>query len=285
LALKVGAFVFLNGQFVPEAQAVVPVNDRGFMYGDGLFETMRVCNGRPFRMAQHLERMMLGADFLKIKCPFPPEELQDFAGQLIGKNQMPEAVLRVTLTRGPGERGYTPQTDSRPTVVMTVHSAPPMDVGNPVQWRLITSSYRIPAGDPLSSFKTMSKLVHVMARMEAVEKGADEALLVNTSGEVAETASGNLFWVYQDNICTMPTGRGVLPGITRSVVLEICRTLGLPTNKRVIKPEALRKSEGIFITQSTLGIVPVMTPDGEPVVPSLLLDPVLRAYHEMLAKP
>jgi aminodeoxychorismate lyase len=277
--------VFLNGQFLPEAQAVVPVNDRGFMYGDGLFETMRVCGGRPFRMAQHLERMTRGADFLKIKCPFTPKELQDFAGELIGQNQMPEAILRVTLTRGPGERGYTPQIDSQPTVVMTLHTAPPMDVGNPVQWRLITSSYRIPAADPLSSFKTMSKLVHVMARLEAVEKDADEALLVNTNGEVAETASGNLFWVYQDNICTVPTGRGVLPGITRSVVLEICRTLGLPTNKCVIKPRALRNSEGIFITQSVLGIVPVTALDGEPVAPSSLLDPVLRAYHEMLAQP
>ena len=293
---------FLNGHFLPEAQAVVPVNDRGFMYGDGLFETMRVCNGRPFRMAQHLERMTRGADFLKIKCPFTPKELQNFAGQLIGQNQMPEAVLRVTLTRGPGERGYTPQIDSQPTVVMTLHTAPGApasgtacsdpslsqavpEAGAPIQWRLITSSYRIPAGDPLSSFKTANKLIHIMARMEAVEKGADEALLVNTNGEVAETASGNLFWVYQDSFCTVPTGRGVLPGITRSVVLEICQTLGLPTNKRVIKPKALRNSEGIFITQSALGIVPVTTLDGEPVAPSPLLDPVLCAYHEMLAKP
>jgi len=277
--------VFLNGQFLPEAQAVVPVNDRGFMYGDGLFETLRVCQGRPFRMAQHLERMTRGADFLKIKCPFAPKELQDFAGQLIEQNRMPEAILRVTLTRGPGERGYTPQIGSRPTVVMTLHTAPPMDVENPVQWRLITSSYRIPAADPLSSFKTANKLIHIMARMEAVEKDADEALLINTNGEVAETASGNLFWVYQENICTAPTGRGVLPGITRSVVLEICQTLGLPTNEHVIKPKALRNSEGIFITQSALGIVPVATLDGEPVAPSPLLDPVLRAYHEMLAKP
>jgi aminodeoxychorismate lyase len=277
--------VFLNGQFVPEAQAVVPVNDRGFMYGDGLFETMRVCGGRPFRMAQHLERMTRGADFLKIKCPFTPKELVNFAEQLIGQNQMPEAVLRVTLTRGPGERGYTPQIDSQPTVVMTLHTTPPMDVENPVQWRLITSSYRIPAGDPLSSFKTANKLIHIMARMEAVEKDADEALLVNTNGEVAETASGNLFWVYQDNICTVPAGRGVLPGITRSVVLEICQTLGLPTNKRVIKPEALRNSEGIFITQSALGIVPVTTLDGEPVAPSPLVGQISRAYNEMLAQP
>jgi branched-subunit amino acid aminotransferase/4-amino-4-deoxychorismate lyase len=216
-------------------------------------------------MAQHLERMMGGADFLKIKCPFTPKELLNFAEQLIGKNQMPEAVLRVTLTRGPGERGDTPQIDRQPTVVMTLHAAPPMDVGNPVQWRLITSSYRIPAGDPLSSFKTMSKLVHVMARLAAVEQDADQALLVNTNGEVVETAGGNLFWIHHENICTAPTGCGVLPGITSVVVLEICRTLGLPTNKCVIKPRALRNSEGIFITQSALGIVPVATLDGEPI--------------------
>lgn len=277
--------IFLNGQFVPEAQAVVPVNDRGFLYGDGLFETLRVCGGRPFRLAQHLERMTRGADFLKIQCPFTPKELQNFAGQLIGQNQMPEAVLRVTLTRGPGERGYTPPIDSRPTVVMTLHPAPPMDVENPVQWRLITSSYRIPAADPLSSFKTANKLIHIVARMEAVEKDADEALLVNTNGEVAETAGGNLFWVYQGNICTVPTSRGVLPGITRAVVLEICRTLGLPTNKRVIKPEALRKSAGLFITQSALGIVPVTTLDGKPVAPSPLVEQISRAYGEVLAKP
>ncbi len=275
--------VFLNGQFVPEAQALIPVNDRGFLYGDGLFETLRVYDGRPFRLPQHLERMTLGADFLKIKCPFTQEELQDFAGQLIEKNKMPEAVLRVTLTRGPGERGYTPKNGGPPTVVMTLHAAPPL--GNPIQWKLVTSSYRISAGDPLSSFKTTSKLVHVMARREAVEKGADEALLINTNGEVAETAGGNLFWIYDGKICTVPASCGVLPGITRAVVLEICQTLGLPVNERAIKPGALKSAEGIFITQSVLGIVPVATLDGEPVAPSPLVGRISRAYHEMLAKP
>jgi aminodeoxychorismate lyase len=274
--------VFLNGQFVPETQALVPVNDRGFLYGDGLFETMRVVNGRPFRMTQHLERMMRSADFLKIKCPFTPKELQRFAGQLIGKNQMPEAILRVTLTRGPGERGYTPEADGKPTVVMTLHAVPPL--GKPIQWSLVTSSFRVLAADPLAAFKTMNKLVHVMARMEAVEKGADEALLINTNGEVAETAGGNLFWVCNDNICTTPTDCGVLPGITRAVVLEICQTLGLPVNKRVIKPEALRSSEGIFVTQSAIGIVPVATFDGEPVGLSPLVYRIARAYNEMLGK-
>jgi branched-subunit amino acid aminotransferase/4-amino-4-deoxychorismate lyase len=122
-----------------------------------------------------------------------------------------------------------------------------------------------------------------MARAEAAEKGADEALLVNTNGEVAETASGNIFWIYHDKICTVPTGRGVLPGITRAIVLEICQTMGLQTNKRVIKPEALRNSEGIFVTQSALGIIPISSFDGETVKPSPLVDQISRAYEEMLA--
>src|ERR1051326_1338966 len=119
--------VFLNGQFVAETQAVVSVNDRGFMYGDGLFETMRVFNGKPFRMAQHLERMVRGADYLKIKLPHTPKELQQLAAQIIEKNSMPDSILRVTLTRGPGERGYSPRGADKPTIVITLYPAPPLD--------------------------------------------------------------------------------------------------------------------------------------------------------------
>jgi len=273
--------VFLNGQFVPEAQAVVPINDRSFLLGDGLFETMRVVDGKPFRFAQHLERMTRGADFLKIKPPFAPRELEKFAAQLIEQNKSPDAILRVTLTRGAGERGYAFNGESKPTVLMTLHAAPPE---KSIEWNLVTSSFRIPAADPLSSFKTTSKIMHVMARAEAKERGADEALLINTNGEVAETASGNLFWIFQDKICTVPTGRGVLPGITRAVVLEICQTLGLQVNKRVIKPEGLRNSKGIFVTQSALGIIPVSSFDGEPIEPSPLVDQIAQAYDEMLLK-
>ena len=275
--------IFLNGQFLPEAQAVVPVNDRGFLLGDGLFETMRVVHGRPFRFAQHLERMMRGADFLKIKPPFTPKDLEKFAEQLIAQNQMPDAVLRLTLTRGPGGRGYSFTDGGQPTIVMTLHPAPVLE--NPVEWSLVTSSFRIPAADPLSSFKTTSKILHVMARAEAAAKGADEALLLNTNGEVAETASGNLFWVYDDKICTVPTGRGVLPGIIRAVVLEICQSLGLETNKRAIKPEALQNSAGLFVTQSVFGIVPVTMFDSKPVAPSPLVDQIAHAYHKILDEP
>jgi aminodeoxychorismate lyase len=276
--------VFLNGKFLPEADAVVPLNDRGFLLGDGLFETMRVANGRPFRCAQHLERLTRGADFLKIKLPFTPKEIQKFAGELIEQNKLAEAILRVTLTRGAGARGYSPKNSGPPTLALTLHPLPPVNADEPVQWSLVTSSFRLPAGDALASFKTTSKILNVLARAEAEEQGADEALLLNANGEVAETAGGNIFWVYQDKICTVPTGRGVLPGITRAVVLEICQSLGLETNKRVIKPEQLRNAEGIFVTQSALGIVPVVAFDGVPVAPSPLVDQIAVAYHEVLTK-
>ena len=277
--------VFLNGKFLPSAEALVPVNDRGFMYGDGLFETTRIAHGRAFRLAQHLERMVRGADYLKIPLPYPPKEIQKFVAQLVEANAMPEAVLRVTLTRGVGERGYTPPASGGPpTLVMTLHPLPPMPADEPWQWSMITSSYHVPASGAISSFKTTSKILHVFARIEAHERGADEALLLNTNGEVAETAGGNIFWVYQNSICTVPTGRGVLPGIPRAVVLEICQALGLETSKRVIKPQHLRNAEGIYITQSVLGNVPVVAFDGEAVAPSPLVDQLATAYNDMLAR-
>ena len=276
--------VFLNGHWVTAAKAVVPVNDRGFLYGDGLFETMRVFNGRPFRMAQHLERMVRGANYLKIPLPLTPKELQQFAGQLIEKNKMPDAVLRVTLTRGSGNRGYSPKDAGPPNVVMTMHEIEPIDPANPPRWSMVTSSFQIPASDPLASFKTTNKLLQVAARAEAEAKDADEALLVNTNGEVAEAAGANLFWIYHDKICTTPTGRGALPGITRAVILEICQVLGLQTNKRVIKREALKNAEAIFLSQSALGLVSIVNLDGDPVPESPLVEKIYTSYCEMLAR-
>ena len=276
--------VFLNGQLVPEAQAVVPVRDRGFMYGDGLFEAMRVFNGRSFRMAQHLERMVRGANYLKIPLPFTPKQLQQFAEQLIEENKMTDAVLRVTLTRGPGKRGYSPKDAGPPNVIMTMHEIEPLDPANPPRWSLVTSPFQIPASDPLASFKTCNKMLQIAARADAEARDADEALLINTNGEVAEAAGGNLFWVYHEKICTTPTGRGALPGITRAVILEICQVLGLPTNKRVIKREALKNAEAIFLSQSAYGLISIVNLDGEPVPDSPLVEKIYKAYCEMLAK-
>lgn len=267
-------FAFLNGTILPEAEALVPVSDRGFLLGDGLFETVRVANGRPLLFSRHLDRLARGADFLKIKLPFAPAEMQVFARHLCEKNQLPKAVLRLTLTRGSGKRGYSIAGADSPTLAMTLHPLPPA-------WpdcTLVTSSLRVPAGDVLAAFKTTNKILNVLARAEAEEKGAHEALLLNTRGEVTETAGGNIFWISGDKVCTPPLESGALPGVTRAVVLEVCASLGLLV-KHVVMPEQLRAADAIFTTQSVLGIVPVAVFDQQPVESSPLVARIAAAYE------
>ena len=277
-------FALVDGQLVSEEQAVVPATDRSFLFGDGVFETIPVFHQKPFRWAQHLERLTRGADFLKIRLAFAPKELRALAGELIERNQMPDAMLRLTLSRGSGERGYSPKGADAPRIVMTLHARQPVDPQNPPLWRLHTSSYKLPASDPLSSFKTNNKLLHILAQAEAEAADADQALMLNTNGEVAEGSSATLFWIYRDTVYTTPTGRGALPGITRAVVLELCQALNQPTNKRVIKPESLRKSEAIFLSCSSLGIVPVIAVDDDPIPTSSLVEKLVATYHEVVQR-
>ena len=186
---------------------------------------MRIFNDKPFRWREHLERFQRGAEFLKIKLPFAPEALRGFADELIAKNNLPDALLRVTLSRGIGVRGYSPKGAENPTLVMSLHAAPANTGENP-RWKLITSSHRLPANEPLAHFKTCNKLAQILARAEADAAGANEALLLNTDGFVVEGASSNLFWIEDETVCTPPLASGVLPGVTRAVVLEICKKLG-----------------------------------------------------------
>jgi len=275
--------VFLNGQFVPEEQAVVSVFDRSFLYGDGLFEAMLVCNGKPFRWWEHMERLRKGGDFLGIKIPFACKALEKFAAELIARNQMPDALLRLTLSRGVGLRGYSPKGADKPTLAMTLHPLPPaaeLSRG----WRLVTASRRLPAGEPLAQFKTANKLAQVLARAEADAAGADEALLLNTDGFVVEGASCNLFWVQRGAVCTPPMTSGVLAGVTRAIVIELCNALALPVQETTVTPGELRVTDGVFLTLSSLGVVGAIELDGVQIAQSPLVEKLQRAYEDLLAR-
>lgn len=257
--------VFLNGQFVPEEKAVVSVFDRGFLYGDGLFEAMRVHRGEPFQWRRHLARLEQGAKVLQLRAPFAPQELRRFAAQLIEQNKMPEAVLRLVLSRGAGARGYSPKSAESPTLVMSLHPAADLTAENRTRWRLATSSLRVAANDPLAVIKTCNKLRQVLARAEAETRGADEALLLNENGEAVETAGGNIFWINHDTVRTPPLANGLLAGVTRATVLELCQKLRLAVLERSAKPADLAAAEGVFVSLSTMGIVEVSELDGIPL--------------------
>ena len=275
-------FVFLNGRIVPEEQAVISAFDRGFLFGDGLFETMRVCNSQPFRWAQHLERFRRGAEFLKIKPPFSDEALRGFAGELIAKEQAPDAVLRFTLSRGRGGRGYATKDAGSPTLVMFLRPLPSGLGSGAPPWRLTTSSQRLPAGDPLAQFKTCNKLPQILARAEAEAAGADEALLLNTEGFVVEGSGSNLFWIQGGAVCTSPLAGGILPGVTRMVVQEICRQSAVPIREYNISPEDLRNADGIFLSVSTLGIVEAQSLDGRSCPSSPIVHKLQAEYEKYL---
>ena len=149
--------VFLNGKFVAEEKAVVSVFDRSFLYGDGLFEGVRIANGKPFRWSLHMKRFLHGVSHLKIRLPFSPDEIEKFAAQLIRKNTMREGLLRLTLSRGVGVRGYSPRGANSPIFVMTLHDVPKIDLNRPPLWKLVTSSSRLPAKEPLARFKKIGR--------------------------------------------------------------------------------------------------------------------------------
>jgi aminodeoxychorismate lyase len=273
---------FVNGQFVPEEDAVVSVFDRSFLYGDGLFETLLVLSGKPFRWSQHLERLHRGADFLRIHVPFQPDDLLRFLDQLVTTNDMPHALLRLTLSRGTGLRGYSPSGADRPFLVMTLHPAPPLEPNPPARWRMVTASGCLPAHEPLAQFKTCNKLPQILARSEADAAGAHEALLLNTNGAVVEAASSNLFWIHNGGIVTPPLGSGVLPGVTRAVVIEICQALGLSIREDNVTVKQLLQFEGIFLSLSSVGIVEAVSLDGQTLRQSHLTGEIRSAYNALL---
>lgn len=256
--------VFLNGRLVPEADAVVSAFDRSFLYGDGLFETLRVMNGVPLRWDAHWLRLGNGAAVLQIKLPFASDFLRTQARELSRQNQLPEAIIRVTLSRGVGQRGYSPRGADTPALVMSLHSAPPLGPAAP-QWKLHTASLRVPAGDALTACKSANKLLHVLARAEAEAAGADDALLLNALGEITETASANLFWVEGGELRTPSLAAGALPGVTRANVLAWAHTHVVPVHETTVRPERLRYAEGCFLTLSSLGVVEVVALDGQAI--------------------
>ena len=273
---------FLNGKFVAEEKAAVSVLDRGFLYGDGLFEGLLVKQGRPFCWAEHMERLADGIAFLKLTLPYPPEQLHRFALELVKRNRMSDCILRLSLSRGITARGYSPQGAVNPAIVMTLHPLPVSDGKGIPRWRVITSTFRLPVNDPMSRFKTANKLPQILARAEADAAGAQEAILLNTAGHLAEGATSNVFWVEKDAVCTTPLPSGALPGVTRRAVLELCVKRNLPWREKKVRPAALHQALGAFLTLTSMGVVEIESLDNRPLRRSPLVKKLWGAYQTML---
>lgn len=278
--------VFLNGRFIPETEAQVSVFDRGWMYGDGLFETLRMANGKPFQWVPHWDRLHRGLEFLRLPSPYDSAELHRAAEQLSRLNEIPDGALRISVSRGIGPRGYSPRGANTPTWVMSLGPLPArassVASGVPLQWRAVTSrQIRVHAG-VLAAMKTANRLPQVLARREADEAGVDEALVCDLDGNLAEASSGNVFWVKDGELLTPPVSLGGLPGIARVTLCEIAGSMGVPVREIVLRPPRLREMDAVMLSMSTYGVVEVIELDGHPLKRHALTQRLWQAWESMV---
>jgi branched-chain amino acid aminotransferase len=251
---------YVNGEYIAADAKALPVNDRSFLYGDGLFETIRITNGQPFLWREHLDRLRLGAAFLRIPFENSNAELEHIARHLLGQNDCPEGFLRIHLSRGPSERGYSIKTASRPALAVTTHPAlhAPLHRG----LRLVTARTRVLGDDPAARHKTANRLPNILARIEAEDAGADEALLLNHRGDVAEASSANLFCLRGNRLATPDLNSGALAGTTRAFVLSLAAQFDLIAEERAVTQRDLLDADAVFLTSAHWLVAPVLALDG-----------------------
>jgi len=252
--------IYLNGAIVPPDFARIDPADRGFTLADGLFETLRAYHGKPFRLADHLERLSSSAAALGIPLLFDAPMIADAVIAVLGANDLTEvdAAIRITVTRGTGPRGLAPPEDVKPTLMIAASPyAPLSDICTAA-----VVGIRRNEGSPLSRMKSLAYLDNVLATAEAAQRGAEEAVLLNNAGRVAGAARANIFAVLDGRLVTPPVSDGVLPGIARRVVLELADAARIPAEEASLMPADLGDAREIFLTNSLFEVRSVGTLDG-----------------------
>lgn len=249
-------WVYLNDRIVQAEQARISVFDRGFLYGDGVFETVRIHDGRPVWLDRHLARL---ADSCKqIGLPLPDKPWPAIFQKVIDKNRVDHAAIRLTLSRG------TRDTGDDPTVVLFHRPLPHVTSSQRrkgIRLTLATIRRLSPRSHPTQA-KTLNYLNNLLAKQEAAERGAFDGLMVTTDGYVAECSMSNVFVIKDRTLYTPSLACGVLPGITRGVVLDMAPSLGLQIREGRYRPAFLYEADECFLTGSGIGILPVQAIDG-----------------------
>jgi len=257
----------VDGQVLPLESAKVSVLDRGFLYGDSIFETLRTYGGRPFALDLHLERLERSASLVHIDLPISSRDLSDEVVRAIAASQNAESYIRLTITRGSGELGLDPELAGRPLRVIIVTPLKP-PAGEAYQKGIHAVSFRTTRafdGTEAVGAKIGNYLVSVLAMQRAKAAGAGEALIVDRGGLVVEGASSNVFFVQRNALVTPPEEAGILPGITRKILLGIAIDLGITVEQRTPGIGDIFGFDEIFVTSSIRELLPVVALDGRSV--------------------
>ena len=257
------AVVYVNGKISDAATATVPVFDHGFLYGEGIYETLRTYRRRPFLFERHMRRLRQSAGLMALDVPYSDEELRARMDETVAAHQElagGEAYIRVLLTRGVGELTYNPAATPKPSLVIIVKPfpAPPeRTFAEGIRLALVSVRRNHPqALNPM--IKSNNLINNALAMQEALRQGAEEALMQNQAGELVECSQSNFFVVRDGEVLTAPLSAGLLPGITREFVLELADELGIPGRESRLTPADLEHVDEAFITGTTREVTPVI---------------------------
>lgn len=243
--------IFLNRSFVTEDKASFSVFDRGLLYGDGLFETVRIFNGKFFRLGAHLRRLFDGLKVLGIKIPYTHDEMEIFTRELALQNRILSGFSRIVVSRGEGLLGFSPHGCTSPHVAICARE-------RHVAFRMKESwhvAFHTRAIAPLP-LKSLSYLPHVLAKMEAEKQGFDDALLLDAAGTVIEATGSNLFLWKDGRLITPALSTGCLPGITRAEVIKVAKREKIRVVEKKFGAKECRAADGMFLTNSLMEIIP-----------------------------
>ena len=278
------AVVNVNGVVTSGDRAAVSVFDHGFLYGDGVYETLRTYNRRPFLPDRHLARLRASAARLSLEVPPPDAELESrMRDTMRDVNPRGEVMLRMLVTRGVGDLGYDPAVCRTPTVVIIArpHRDSPDRVHRDGVRLVVASVVRNHPRSVDPVIKSNNLLNNVLAMQEAVREGAYEAILLNHRGELAECSQSNLFVVRGGAVLTPPLDAGLLEGVTRNLLFEVGADVGVPVREAVLRESDLPAVDELFITSTTREVVPVVRV-GDRTIGSGAPGPVARRLLERL---
>lgn len=256
--------IWLNNRVVDEKNAKVSIFDRGFLYGDGLFETMRSYGGKVFCLDGHLDRLYRAFKVTGIKIPHSKKFLREKIYKLLEINRLDNAYIRITVTRGTGRIGLAKMDCKNPTLAVIVRKFAPYPekmYKNGICVKIVGVGQN--ENSPVSGIKTTSFLNYILARLEAKKAGFDDAVMLNSKKEITESTVSNIFLIKGRALVTPPLESGILPGVTRDIVLRLAKKTGLEPVETRVSVKKLRDADEIFLTSSLMEIMPVVRVDNK----------------------
>jgi len=262
--------VYVNGTIRPATEAVVPVYDHGFLYGEGVYETLRTYNRVPFLFDRHINRLRASSQRIHLDVPFTDDELAQWIDETVaaaGAPERSELYIRILFTRGVGELNYDPRSTPTPTTVIIVKplEAPPARVFEKGINICRVDILRNHPGSVNPLIKANNLLNNALAMQEANRRGGEEGLMCNYRGEISECSQANFFMVRDGVVLTPTSEAGLLEGITRAFLFEIGKDAGIEVREAVLYPKDLETADEAFITSTTRELSPVTSIDGKPV--------------------